>query len=629
MLNRNNDDNIITISSDDESNELISSDTENSENVIRVKRLKFEQGSETRTSEQWLQIYEPKSSKDVCVNPQKLKEVRNILNQMIKGATDTKLLILLGPAGCSKSTLVKVLANELIQRQTLPGFMFGASTDESGNSYTEYSEQSIEGTGQSNHFSEFLMDSKYRTGSNLSLILIEELPNIYDPTTLSNFRKSLMEWLCTPDALPPLVVCLTEVELQGENKFQDYFSIENTLTVESLFGKEILNRPQVKVIRFKPLASTFMKKTLNNIINRERKIFAPIPKKLILEYLEGIISTGDIRSAICNLEIWARQYKYTKNRDKMYREVRLDFFHAIGKIIFSSSNIDTNDTNEVDYLSVQEVQKHNDNIPLISLSLLENYPIYNDLSYEIKTAVDITDYLSIGDLLTPVDTHGDIVLRSTRHCLRKANCYGKRRHGTLKYPCHFKAMREYRRIESRIKLYMQRTGNYQLSFNDLNLLYGYYAPQIYMKRSRLFFRAKSWRLGGSFKEIYPEIGIPVPDEPDENNISDDNDSAFRKIFEELSTNNCISTSEVGDDESSLSDPIDSEDSDDDVFNDSIDNSRISKLVAFSRSQTHEARGTEQGLEIGINDEDALDKEQDVFLSDPELNDIISLGRYKV
>lgn len=629
MLNRNNDDDIVTISSSDESNELISSDIENSEDVIRVKRLKVEQDSEIKPSQQWIQTYQPNSAKDVCINPQKLKEVRNILDHMINGATDTKLLILLGPAGCSKSTLVKVLANELIQRKSPARFMFGASTYEKGNSYTEYSEQSIEGTGQSNHFSEFLMDSKYRTGSNLSLILIEELPNIYNLSTLLNFRQSLMEWLCTSETLPPLVVCLTEVELQGENKYQDYFSIENSLTVETLFGKDILNRHQVKVVRFKPLASTFMKKTLNNIINRERKIFAPIPKKSVQEYLEGIISTGDIRSAICNLEIWARQYKYTKSTDEMYREVRLDFFHAIGKIIFSSSNFETKDTNEIDCLSVKEVQDHNDNIPLISLSLLENYPIYNDLSYEIRTAVNITDYLSIGDLLTPVDSHGDIVLRSTRHYLRRANCQGKRRHGTLKFPRHFKAMREYRKIESQIKLFMQRTGNFQLSFNDLNLLYGYYAPQIYMKRFGNSFRAKSWRLGGSFKEIYPETGIPIPDEQEDNSLLDDNDSAFRELFEKLSTNNCISTSEVSDDESSLSDPIESEDSDDDVFNDSIDNSRIGKLVAFSRSQTHEAKGTERGSEISIGGKEALDTEEDVFLSDPELNDIISLGRYKI
>lgn len=106
---------------------------------------------------------------------------------MISGTDHTKLLILTGPSGSSKSTTIKILANELINRSQ-------ALALDSQEKWIEYNDSTVEGTNQSDQFEEFINDAKYKIGSNLSVILVEELPNIFHSGTLAKFRNCIRNW---------------------------------------------------------------------------------------------------------------------------------------------------------------------------------------------------------------------------------------------------------------------------------------------------------------------------------------------------------------------------------------------------------------------------------------------------
>lgn len=577
------------------------SEFEASEEFIPSKKLKLHTGADG-SQKQWIDKYNPTRSEDICINPRKLKEVRETLSNMIFGKDHTKLLILTGPSGSSKSTAVKVLANEIISGSTTGSNFESYMTRQESiphDNWIEYIDTIVSDTPQSKQFSEFLKDARYRIGPNLSIILIEDLPNIFHTDTLSKFRSDLNEWVNADYQLPPLVLCLTEIELTYEQKNQDYFNIENNLTVDTLLGREFLSQhSKVKQIKFNSIAASFMKKSINKIINQEKRAFKGIARNSINDFLSHIIETGDIRSAICNLQFWSGlSLKGGGEFFNSSRENQLNLFHAIGKVIYSSSKFRDLNEEESDYLSIKNVLDNYANNSLLNLSILENYHIYNDLNYELDIASDITDNLSISDILNNFDEGKEIGLRCTRNQLRKVRGRQSLRMN-VKFPRHFKMIKEYNKTNREISMYRSVINECRVSFNDLNLIDGYYLPLIYNKQRHN--RLKYGRLGGLFKQIISDGELPVLEEDIVVPYSRDQ---FQRDIEEKNKT-------VQEDEEIMSDPIETDiDSDDEIFNDSIDEVQIHKLVTQSRSQT---------LKLESDDE---------FLSDPELDKLILTKNY--
>lgn len=585
---------------EDVSDESIS-EFEASEEFIPSKRQRKQTCTDT-FQQQWIDKYTPTRSEDICINPRKLKEVKETLSNMISGIDPTKLLILTGPSGSSKSTTIKVLANEIIPRSaTSNNFESYMTRQESTlhDNWIEYIDTIVTDTPQSKQFSEFLNDARYRIGSNLSIILIEDLPNIFHADTLSKFRGNLNEWVNTDHQLPPLVLCLSEIELTQEQRNQDYFNIENNLTVDTLLGREFLSqRGKVKQIKFNSIAASFMKKSMNKIVNEERRAFNGIAKTSINDFSSHIIESGDIRSAISNLQFWSGLSK--KGRGEIFnslRENQLNLFHAIGKVIYSSSKYRDLDEEESDYLSIKTVLDNYGNNSLLNLSILENYHIYNDLNYGIEIASEITNNLSISDILNNFDEGKETGIRSTRNQLRRVSGRQSQRMN-VKFPRHFKMIKEYNKTKREIGMYRSVVNECHTSFNDLNLIDGYYLPLIYNKQQHN--KLKYGRLGGLFKQIVSDGDLPVLEEDIACLYAQD--QFQRDIDDKMKT--------VQEDEEILSDPIETDiDSDDEIFNDSIDETQIHRLVTQSRSQTHKLES------------------EDEFLSDPELDQLILAKNY--
>lgn len=423
---------------------------------------------------QWIDKYTPLLTKDVCMNPRKIKEIRDSIVRMSEG-TQPKLLIISGPAGSSKSTAVKCIAAE----QALP--------------VTEF----IEGTyNPTRLFEEFLAQARYMVGTNKSLILIEELPNVFHEDTLRRFRHALDIWLHSESVLPPVVLCLTEVELVS---LESYYSIETSLTVETLLGRNLLDSGLllgfISRITVLPVAKLFMKKTLQAILHRERIRIAP--------NLEPLIENGDIRAAISNLQLCTQS---RIDPAAMVREKHILLFHAIGKVIYLSSKYLAEDEDIADYLSIQDVLENYTNSDLLNLALLENYDIV-DLS--VASTASIVDALSIEDAYSRLSL--GLGPRATRHHIR--GCKVISRIQKMKFPRHYKSVRAAASVRRMVTDYITFVN--PISFASANLHDGYYLPLIFNSpryrklngNSRYLYN----RLGGPFQALEADSEMPTND----------------------------------------------------------------------------------------------------------------------
>lgn len=565
-----------------------------SEDFIRPKRAK----SEVKVDQDWIDKYAPKSSAEVSVNPKKLKEMRDYLVPMINGELNCRLLVVTGPSGCAKSTLVKCLGNELVASRKrgsdgIDGFTGQSSKDLEN--VIEYLDFELENVNQRNHFDEFLDGCRYRVGSNLALIVVEELPNVFHPETLKNFRVCLSNWIYSQGNVPPMVLCLTEVEIESESGHKGYYNIENSLTAETLLGRDLLNHGTssglVKRVKFLPIAKTFMKKTLAKIIKIEK---INLPESQLEPLLAALYASGDIRALISNLQFWARSPNANLDVARMMRENQITLFHAVGKVIHSSTKYASMDNDFSDYFSIKSVVESYNNLGLLLLALLENYQIYNGLQYDIKEAANLVDALSISDTLETLEEAHEYGIRAVRHQLRTVT-ESLGRTQSMKFPRHFKMLKAANKVRKEVDSYVRYFGNCRLSFADANLLDGFYVPAIFNSfRYKLKNGSRPYaynRVGGKFQEIFAdeEVSVMENEFEYERGVKDQFLVDIEaKMGQELQS----------EEEAELSEEIDSTDEEED-FNDSLD----SKLISMTQRK---------------DDED--------FSDDPELDWLVSQGK---
>lgn len=563
-----------------------------------AKRLKLE-------SQSWVDKYTPKDSSGVCINPQKLKEVRQALENMISGGSNCRLLVLSGPSGSSKSTLVKCLAKELLPQQT-------RSLDK----LIEYFDSMVEDGPLPTQFRDFLTSCKYHVGSNLALVLLEELPNVFHTQTLLNFREAIKNWVSTDfgTPLPPLVLCLTEIDsISGHDEGQSY-NINNTLNVETLLGREILQIAnydnRITRIKFNSLARSFVTRTINSIAKAEG-LMSYLKQNRALA--QSIYESGDIRSLINNFEFWSRSNNKLVGFHPT-RESQITLFHAIGKIIFASSHLSNADEQFcVDYNSVKAVADNYYNNQLLRLGLLENYTIYNGLQYDLSIAANITDKLSICDNFDIVPGFNEYGFLSTRTELRKAKAS---RPFSMKFPRHFLMLKERNKVFKCLQSYRRYIKQLQISMDDANLIDGFLVPKVWnsflykMKHDPL--KERYDRIGGSFKKMYGganPIAMETEEEEAEvhgiDQLAKDISDVIRKERDEK---NWESDSE------GLSDSIDDFSGEDDDFNDTLDE-RLMLMTQRNNLNSAVAENSSNG-----------DFEDDELLDDPELDFLVSQGK---
>lgn len=215
--------------------------------------------------------------------------------------------------------------------------------------------------------------SKKKSSDNMRprIILVEEFPTVLDrgSPSLTAFRLSLQRYLSISsaprsntrndierDGSSPVVIIVSETLLNPGASYSD------NLTAHRLLGPDILSHPGTTIVDFNAIASTFMFKALELVLQKHTRKSRTTkgPGPAILKSLSEI---GDIRSAISSLEFLCLQcerfenYPLPKAKAKAkrtgrsnislapvekealqtitYRESSLGLFHAVGKIVYN------------------------------------------------------------------------------------------------------------------------------------------------------------------------------------------------------------------------------------------------------------------------------------------------------
>ncbi|AMD22198.1 HGL142Cp [Eremothecium sinecaudum] len=426
----------------------------------------------TDTTLQWHEKYAPLTLEEVAIHKKKLKDVTISLETMLSGESTNRILLLTGPAGCSKSTVVKLLSNLLVPkyRNSSPNSLRN-STDKKY--FVEYDEF-CSGTSPMQSFSEFLDQARYRLGRNLAVILVEDIPNVMHGETRVKFRSSLLQWLCDEDKLPPLLICLTECELPEGSGSSAH---ESSFIAETVLGKEILSHPKLCRIKFNPINTSLMTSRLRHIATCEKTQFSKSKWAQLPQFIKELANgPGDIRSAISMLEFWC----YSSNSSGLVatRQSSINYFHAVGKVIYGSK--DCTDQETIDSL-LDTNHQINDTF---LLGILENYSNFNKKELPMKSALEVADVLSEFDLLNhpsgALNDYNEVVLRKIRRTFRLLE-EERGQHGMATFPREWKVRESQNKFRSdsedfgAIEFY--KYGNYP-SQKTIALSLSFYAPLI-------------------------------------------------------------------------------------------------------------------------------------------------------
>ncbi|KAF9995609.1 Cell cycle checkpoint protein rad17 [Entomortierella chlamydospora] len=351
--------------------------------------------------DQWTEKYAPTSMSDVAVHPRKIVEVREWLQiytdprNKQQDASGGAILVLSGPAGSGKTTVLKMLAqemglnvvewinsvneNNIIQRAGMPGEDSWRSTS-IDDEYIPVMRAFQEFFSRAQRFRPLAttrdapQQSQSTGGSGLSstgkrnIILIEDLPPISAFSSRKIFQDTISKFANSRNNTTSVLVIIvsdvftkqsTELLFSNTNESRD-----PAMTIRTLLPSTVLDRidsggkdnPRIKQIKFNPIAPTIMKKALRKLIDAEFKTSsAHAPNAVELDQAIEI-HEGDIRAVINSLQFLCyipqkRRKRYreaeaelekeqellhdSENKTTLGQDSSLGIFHAVAKVLYN------------------------------------------------------------------------------------------------------------------------------------------------------------------------------------------------------------------------------------------------------------------------------------------------------
>lgn len=287
-------------------------------------RVSFEDDSKVM----WVDRFAPRSSKELCVAPKKIKQIRTWIEDALKGR-ENKLMVLVGSPGIGKSTTVRVLATEM----DLDVLSWNASYVPRSHANLQSSIMSVQQTSAIDSFRDFLQhsgtgfSSLQMSGEELlesrrdSIILLEELPNLHGLEAARRFREIMSQHLNRSQA--PTLLIFSDVS-EGKHRPSD---------LEKLVAPTILYSSSTSIQQLNPVTQPQMKKILDRI---SKQIKCTISQDLLEEL--HFRSGGDIRHVIMNLQVHISGSSSRSKSKPMIgndRDVKLSTFHALGKLLYA------------------------------------------------------------------------------------------------------------------------------------------------------------------------------------------------------------------------------------------------------------------------------------------------------
>ncbi|PLW50354.1 hypothetical protein PCASD_01694 [Puccinia coronata f. sp. avenae] len=314
----------------------------------------------------WADQFSPSEPSQLAIHPKKLSTVHAWLIDALHGAPHTRkyrrVLILAGPAGCGKSTIIHSLAYQK-HHQVPPTGSSAPSTSSHIPSVKSTSKTSptppIEGIGyeilewkntgnessvsKPQEFGLWLMRAS--AGPTLSfdddepinmplpssshhdpyagprqpkrptVLLVDDLPNLHHGETGRIFNNVIRQHLNTQrPSTPPLVIIISDTNVTpGENGLEDSLAgrpmysfgansgEERGMNVHTLLPVDILQHPAACLVKLLPVNNTLMKKMLTRISHSISTASKPSPKDI---QLIADCSGGDLRAALNNLQLF-------------------------------------------------------------------------------------------------------------------------------------------------------------------------------------------------------------------------------------------------------------------------------------------------------------------------------------
>lgn len=443
--------------------------------------------------------YKPASVDELCMHPKKIKDVKQVLfDDMLKN-DKYKILLLTGPSGTCKTTMIKLLIKQYYSTHRSEFSSFTINSKSGAYNETDCLIE-YDSLDKSCSFKDFLDNCKVfkKSTSMMKFVIIKHLPNIYYPKAHAEFLKSISEWLDEEAdlLLPPIVLIISECDIpksitddiSGNNYNYNKFDINSHYIPETIFNREILAHPKLKRVNTNKIAKTYLKKELTKVLKNEVQLTSK--NKNFNQYqrvIENLSNLGDLPSALIQLE----QYIHTPllfSKDSVEdtnKDLGLSIFHAIGKIVYGTKENNVSNEDIITKLC-KNYQQYTDSI--FKMSVLENID---------KGCSDIAQYSELLESFSQTDMMDyklgtEVYLRKIRQSMN-TNSSGKKSVAGLKFTPFFKvykkkqqSLREYRDFQSMDGMI---TENYK-SLKDVILWSSFYDPVI---KSFYYNKYKAWK----------------------------------------------------------------------------------------------------------------------------------------
>lgn len=414
--------------------------------------------------------YAPTTLDDLYLHPKKVSDIRNILtNELFSTHHNLNMLIISGPSGSCKTTIVKLLIEEYFNKNKLFYESFGIQNSFDICNYVEF-----DPLDKTTTFEKFLEDCKVfkKNSKMMKVVVVKYLPNIYYGPIHAQFLKTIKQYLNDDynNEFPPIIFIVSECDIPKDdnNDINDdflytKFDINSHYIPETIFDKEILQNHRFKRVNMNPLAKTYLKKVLKRVLEKEIVQIdrnTPRNKKIKASSFNNIIDKlsdmKDISAALLQLEAYLQAMKDSNDIGNVQidnKDTGISLFHAVGKIFYGTKEEGfTND--DIIKLLNKDYQQYTDSV--FKCTIFENLDSAEVMG--LDKYVEMVDVLSETDLMnTYLGT--EAYIRKVRHLctdlkerLQNADIKAK----TIKFTPIFKIMKKIKDI--------------QFSINDLQLL---------------------------------------------------------------------------------------------------------------------------------------------------------------
>ncbi|KAF0272063.1 hypothetical protein FOG51_03444 [Hanseniaspora uvarum] len=431
--------------------------------------------------------YAPNTLDELFLHPKKIKDMRNILtNELFDSNHNLNMLIVSGPTGSCKTSLIKLLINEYYDNNKFLYQTFDIQNVQKNDHFIEF-----DPLDKAINFEKFLNNCKLfkKNSKMMKVVLIKYLPNIYFDQIHSQFLKAIKDYLNNDyyNEFPPLIFIISECDIPKDdtNDVSDdmytRFDIHSHYIPETIFDKEILQNYRVKKITVNPVAKTYLKKILKRVIEKEiiqMNNSNTLNRKIKISAFSGIIdelsNLKDVPSALSQLESYLQAFENKMDFKSLKidnRDTGISLFHAVGKIFFGTKEEGyTND--DIIKLLNKDYQQYID--PVFKYTIFENFKVA-----EIK---GLNNFTNMVDVMSETDIMNsslgtEAYIRKIRYLcndlkedLQKAEVKAN----SIKFTPNFKILRKQREVKYQIKdlqLLKIAKNNEFVDINDL-LLYG-------------------------------------------------------------------------------------------------------------------------------------------------------------